>query len=114
MVLSGRAAARLLAARKETTRTVTKAQGERDRFNSLVPVKGAEPELTESQMYWETMERALTGRALTILDATIAGRTRVFLVDPERFNLGLMNSPPARTEPLPRGQSTPPRREEEP
>jgi Cu+-exporting ATPase len=112
MPLSGHAAGRLLAARREMTRAVSKAEGESQRFGSLAPVERAEPSLTRGQMYWETMERALAGRPLTILDATIAGRMHLFLLDPERFNLNMLNGP-GRLENVPKQPAAPTPDEEE-
>jgi len=95
MLLSGRAAARLHAARREATRSVTQAAGQEARFTSLVPVQHAEPALTRLQLYWETLERALAGKAMTILDPQASGRTHLYMADPERFNLNPLNFAPS-------------------
>ncbi|MGE5194685.1 MAG: cation-translocating P-type ATPase family protein, partial [Deltaproteobacteria bacterium] len=68
MLLSGKAAARLLSARQEMTRTVYQARGQEARFSPLVPADRREPTLTRFQLYWETIERVLADRPLTILD----------------------------------------------
>jgi Cu+-exporting ATPase len=93
MLLSGKAAARLLNARRETARTVYQARGEEARFSPLVPADRKDPTLTRFQLYWETVERVLADRPLTILDPQATGRTHLFLADPERFNLNPMNLP---------------------
>ena len=92
MLLSGRAAARLLSARREATRTINQAVGQEARFTSMVPVHHAESALTRFQLYWETIERALAERPMTILDPQASGRTHLYLADPERFNLNLLPS----------------------
>jgi Cu+-exporting ATPase len=97
MLLSGKSAARLFDARREAMRAVSTARGQEERFRRVVPVQRDEPALTRFQMYWEAMERALGGRALTILDPQ-SGRTHLYLADPDRFNLNLMNAAP--TSPL--------------
>jgi Cu+-exporting ATPase len=87
MLLSGKTAARLLDARREMTRAVEQARGQEARFSLVVPAYRAEPALTRFQLYWETIERVLADRPLTILDPHSTGRTHLFLADPERFNL---------------------------
>jgi Cu+-exporting ATPase len=91
MLLSGKTAARLQDARREMTRTVEQARGQEARFSLVVPAYRAEPALTGFQMYWETIERVLADRPLTILDPQSTGRTHLFLADPERFNLNPWN-----------------------
>jgi Cu+-exporting ATPase len=93
MLLSGRAAAKLLSARREATRTVSQAVGQEARFTAIAPVHRAEPGLTRFQLYWETIERALAERTMTILDPQASGRTHLFLADPERFNLNPLSFP---------------------
>jgi regulator of protease activity HflC (stomatin/prohibitin superfamily) len=88
-LLSGQAAARLLDARREETRTVEVAQGRQARFLSLLPVVREQPLLSRFQLYWETLEQVLSARPLTILDPRATGRQHLFLADPERFNLRL-------------------------
>jgi regulator of protease activity HflC (stomatin/prohibitin superfamily) len=97
MLLSGKAAARLLGARRETARSVNEARGQEARFSRIVSVYQDEPSLTRFQLYWEMLERALQNRPLTILDPQAAGRTHVFMADPERFNLNplTIGPPPA-------------------
>jgi hypothetical protein len=111
MLISGKAAARLLNARREMTRTVYQARGQEARFTPLVPADRREPTLTRFQLYWETIERALADRPLTILDPQATGRTHLFLAEPERFNLNPLNLPqtltpataPAGESPAPEG-----------
>ena len=95
MLLSGRAAAKLISARREATRTVSQATGQEARFTCIVPVHRAEPALTRFQLYWETMERALADRPMTILEPQASGRTHLYLADPERFNLNPLTVPPS-------------------
>jgi Cu+-exporting ATPase len=92
-LLSGTAAARLLTARRETARAVSQARGQEARFSRLVRVDRAQPALTRFQLYWETVERVLADRPLTILDPQATGRTHLFLADPERFNLNPLAIP---------------------
>lgn len=87
MLLSGKGAARLLNARRETVRSLSHAQGKQARFNSFLPVYRNAPAHTRFQLYWETIARALAERPLTILDPHATGKTHLFLADPERFNL---------------------------
>jgi Cu+-exporting ATPase len=121
MLLSGRAAAKLLSARRDATRTVNQAVGQEARFSSIAPVHRAEPALTRFQLYWETIERALAERPMTILDPQVSGRTHLFLADPERFNLNPLGIPPlnqpasSRSSVNPASElSQPPRPEQEP
>lgn len=93
MLLSGKAAARLFDAHREATRAVTTALGQEQRFSRVVQSEREEPTLTRFQLYWETIERVLGDRPLTILDPH-TGRTHLYLADPERFNLNLMNTAP--------------------
>jgi hypothetical protein len=94
MLLSGQSAARLFDARREATRAVNTARGWEERFSRVVSVERDDPALTCFQLYWETIERVLGSRPLTILDPN-TGRTHLYLSDPERFNLNLMNAAPA-------------------
>jgi len=75
------------------TRAVEEARGQEARFSLIVPAYRAEPALTRFQLYWETIERVLADRPLTILDPHSTGRTHLFLADPERFNLNPWNLP---------------------
>lgn len=108
MLLSGKAAARLFDARREATRAVNTARGQEQRFSRVVQVERDQPALTRFQLYWETIERVLSERPLTILDPH-SGRTHLYLADPERFNLNLMNTTPSSA--LPPGPGGPPARE---
>jgi hypothetical protein len=93
MLLSGKAAARLLNARRDMARAVNQARGQEARFGLVVPAYRDEPALTRFELYWETLERVLADRPLTILDPQSTGRTHLFLADPERFNLNPMTIP---------------------
>ncbi|MBS0264822.1 MAG: cation-translocating P-type ATPase family protein [Planctomycetes bacterium] len=94
MLLSGQAAARLLEARRSATREWNIATGQEARFSALASVQRTEPELSRFQLYWETLERVLGSRPLTILDPK-TGRTHLYLADPERFNLNPSSILPA-------------------
>jgi len=91
MTLSGIAAARLLNARRQAAITVNQALGQQSRFSRLVPVHRGAPALTRFQLYWETMERALADRPLTILDPQATSRAHLILADPERIGPALFN-----------------------
>jgi Cu+-exporting ATPase len=91
MLLSGKSAARLLDAHREATKVVNLARGQEARFSSVVPMQRDQPALTRFQLYWETIENVLADRPLTILDPQ-SGRTHLYLADPERFNINLMNA----------------------
>src|SRR5205823_7998764 len=86
MLLSGKSAARIADARRESARAVNSARGQELRFRQVVQAQRAEPALTRFQLYSETIERALGDRPLTILDPH-SGRMHLYLADPERFNL---------------------------
>jgi Cu+-exporting ATPase len=106
MLLSGEGAARLLAARRDQTRTIEDSRGREARFSSLLPVVRSHPLLTRFQLYWEEMERSLAARPLTILDPRATGRRQLWLADPERLNLPpLPQAPPAALDGRP---ATPP------
>lgn len=100
MLLSGQAAGKLLEARRKLTQEVQGATGRRDYFTKIETAEAEQPGLTRFEMYWEAIERALSGRALTILDPQGTGRKHLFLADPERFRLTLPGGSGAR-EPMP-------------
>jgi hypothetical protein len=55
--------------------------------------------LTDFRLFWDTLGRALTGRALVLVDAEhVPGRRHLMLFDPEQFRVPLpvMVAPPAR------------------
>jgi regulator of protease activity HflC (stomatin/prohibitin superfamily) len=109
MLLSGSAAARLLSARREATRTVNQAVGQEARFSSMVPVQHGEPALTRFQLYWESMERTLAERPMAILDPQASGRAHLYLADPERFILNPMQIPrSSRSSASPASELPPP------
>ena len=81
-VLSGDAAAKLLAARREKTRKVEAANGSAARFNSVVKVFSDEPTLTGLHLYWTTMEKVLAARPLMILDPALRGKSHLWLTEP--------------------------------
>jgi regulator of protease activity HflC (stomatin/prohibitin superfamily) len=109
MLLSGSSAAKLLAARRDAARTVNQATGQMARFSSMVPVHREEPGMTRFQLYFETIDRALAARPITILDPQASGRTHLFLADPGQLNLS-----PLSIAPLPPASSAPVNSEQEP
>jgi hypothetical protein len=79
---------------------VQSAVGEAARFESLLAAHRSNQPLTRIQMYWDTVERVLSVRPLTIIDPKVAGRRNLYLIDPDRFGAG--NSvllPQAQPEP---------------
>ncbi|HID24433.1 MAG TPA: hypothetical protein EYP14_18820 [Planctomycetaceae bacterium] len=86
LLLSGEAAAKLLAARQAYTQRVQKASGAAARFRSLLKTYQETPSLTGIQMYLRTIEETLSGRPLTVLDPEVAGRQHLLLADPLFFN----------------------------
>ncbi|NOX55955.1 MAG: cation-translocating P-type ATPase family protein, partial [Planctomycetes bacterium] len=109
LLLSGEAAAKLLAARQARTQRVQKALGAAARFNSLLATYHEAPTLTGVQMYLRTIEESLSGRPLTILDPKVAGRQHLLLADPLFF--GNVNAI-QQTFPTGRGESPFPREQE--
>jgi hypothetical protein len=97
-------AARLLDAGRDKVRSVHQARGRQARFDSLLPVYRDEPALTRFQLYWETAERVLAERPLTILDPQATSKTHLFMADPERFNLSPLAIPQSSPA-LPEGDS---------
>ena len=81
-LLSGEAAAKLLTARREKTRTVQAATGSAARFNSVLKVFSAHPTLTGLHLYWTTIEQVLAARPLMILDPALRGRHHLWLTEP--------------------------------
>ncbi len=86
--LSGEAAAKLHAAHHQSARQVQSAIGEAARFDLLLGAHRAHPPLSQTQMYWDTVERVLSARPLMIIDPQVAAKQNLFLVDPERFGAG--------------------------
>jgi len=97
--LSGEAAAKLHTAHYESAQQVQSARGEAARFDQLLAAYRRSGGLTRLQMYWETIERVLSVRPLTIIDPKAAGRQNLFLVDPERFGVGGAMLPQTQPEP---------------
>ncbi|MBI5761074.1 MAG: cation-translocating P-type ATPase family protein [Planctomycetales bacterium] len=83
MRLSGEAAARLLKARTRQTRDVAAANGVSDRFTPLLDSLRKNPGLTRTHLYFETVEQALAGKSLTIVDPQAAARQHVLLAEPD-------------------------------
>jgi Cu+-exporting ATPase len=99
-VLAGEAAARLLIARQEKTRKVTSAIGAAARFTSILRVFAEHPSLTNSHLYWTTIENVLATRPLMILDPALSGRQHLWLTEPGQSPLRLPspNTPLQRLE----------------
>jgi P-type Cu+ transporter len=92
-VLSGEAAAKLLAAEEAGLRKTEAAHGAAARYRALLDVYRADVYLTGLHLYWSTIEKTLGSRSLTILDPEVSGRQHLMLIDP--FDTGnLRNLPP--------------------
>ena len=107
MVLSGEAAGILLTARQAATGTTQTARGEAARFNELLSAYHAQPKLTSSQLYWQTIVDSLSDRALTVIDPKAGDRKRFFLGGPEDLKGSALirdaeseNPPPNTRKPL--------------
>ncbi len=81
--LAGEAAGVLLQANANAAAKREAARGEAKRFQSLQPVFREQPELTATELYWRTIEDALSARKLTILDPKAVGRRHLLLANPE-------------------------------
>ncbi|QDT47166.1 putative copper-importing P-type ATPase A [Symmachiella dynata] len=102
--LSGQAASKLHVAHHQSARQVQSAVGEAARFESLLSAHRSNQHLTRTQMYWDTVERVLSVRPLTIIDSKVAGRQNLYLLDPDRFGAGnsvmLPQAQPEEEQPL--------------
>jgi Cu+-exporting ATPase len=85
--LAGEAAARINAAHAARARVVGQSRGQQGRFDALVATHRHEARLTSVELFWQSMERALEGRSLTLLDPQASGRRHMILGDADRFNL---------------------------
>lgn len=103
MMLSGEAGAFVLAAREAAYGKVSSAAGTAARFDSLLAAYRVSPTLTSLQLYWRTIEDALSSRPLTIIDPAIDGRQHLLLFGPDE----LKSLPPA-VNPVLQGPGTPP------
>ena len=90
IVLSGEAAATLLDARQRNVQKVQAALGKAARFNSLLSAYQFDRFLTGLQLYWNTIDQALSSRPVTIIDPKVAGKQHLLLADP--LMLGNVNS----------------------
>jgi len=72
--LSGQVSVRLHAARSQSRQTTDRARGKRDRFVPLVGPHQAAPQLSQTHLYWQSLEAALAGRPLVVLDPAAQGR----------------------------------------
>ncbi|HBH50520.1 MAG TPA: hypothetical protein DDY91_01365 [Planctomycetaceae bacterium] len=77
--LSGQVSVRLQAARAKSSQATNKARGQRDRFRPLVSPHQAAPQLTQSYLYWNSIEASLANRPLLILDPAAQGRRQFWL-----------------------------------
>ncbi|MBW3542905.1 MAG: protease modulator HflK, partial [Planctomycetes bacterium] len=91
--LAGDAAATLLQAREERTRSIEEATGAASRFRSLLAAWRSRPALTGLALYWQAMEDTLASRPLTIVDPDVAGRQHVLLADPLDLGGGALLAP---------------------
>jgi P-type Cu+ transporter len=76
------------AARSESHRLRSRAEGDRLAFLARLRSHAARPELTEFRLLWDALGAALAGRTKLILDPDAAGRRHLWLADPEKFGLG--------------------------
>lgn len=93
MVLSGEAAARILKARQDKFQKVNQSSGSADRVARLQAEHALDPFLTRTHLFWQTVQRALSGRPLTIVDPAAAGRQHLLLIDPDDFSSGTFIPP---------------------
>lgn len=78
------------------------AQGEAARFRSLLPLYRKHPELTTTELYWNTIEAVLGSRPFTILDPKAVGRRHLFLNNSDWTEF----TPPSPVFPNPLPEST--------
>jgi Cu+-exporting ATPase len=100
--LSGQVSARLHAARAQSRQTTARARGKRDRFVPLVGPHQASPQLSQTHLYWQSLEAALANRPLVVLDPAAQGR-RQFWFPAE----GAPRAPPAPPTTTPSTKPTP-------
>jgi hypothetical protein len=100
--LSGQVSARLHAARAQSRQTTARARGKRDRFVPLVGPHQASPQLSQTHLYWQSLEAALANRPLVVLDPAAQGR-RQFWFPAE----GAPPAPPAPPTTTPSTKPTP-------
>lgn len=93
-ILAGEAAAKLLTARREKTRTVEAAAGAAARFESVVKVFSTQPTLTSLHLFWTTVEQVLATRPLMIFDPALPGRSQLWLTEPGQTLPQLTPPPP--------------------
>jgi Cu+-exporting ATPase len=91
--LAGEAAEILLLAKQEKTKTVQSAEGQAARFLRLLDAHRADAALTGSELYWDTIDKTLSARPLTIIDPKAAGRKHLLLADPFSFGNGPLLQP---------------------
>ncbi|WP_166819848.1 cation-translocating P-type ATPase family protein [Thalassoroseus pseudoceratinae] len=77
--LAGQAARSILEAHADAIRTRSKADGESDRFRSLLQAYQQHPEETSFEIFWQTIEENLADREMTILDPAVQGRRRIWI-----------------------------------
>ncbi|MBT4868108.1 MAG: cation-translocating P-type ATPase family protein [Planctomycetaceae bacterium] len=91
--LAGEAAEILLSAKQEKTKTVQSAEGQAARFVRMLDAYRADPALTGSELYWDTVGQTLSARPLTIIDPKAAGRKHLLLADPFSYGNGPLLQP---------------------
>jgi len=72
----------LLRAKQERTGTIQSAEGQAARFVRLLETYRADPVLTGTELYWDTITKTLSTRPLIIIDPKSAGRKHLLLTDP--------------------------------
>lgn len=102
--LAGRAGAMLEGARQSEAEQVQAASSDAERFVTLLVPYQAQPWLTRLHLYWTSLEKSLSGSALTIVDPATKGRQQLFLSD----------APPADAVPPPIITTPPAPRDTEP
>ena len=77
--LAGQAAKQILEAQAAAIHSRSQAEGEADRFRSLLQTYRQHPEETRFEIYWQTIDENLADREMTILDPAVRGRRRVWI-----------------------------------
>ncbi len=77
--LAGQAAKQILEAQAAAIHSRSQADGEADRFRSLLQTYRQHPEETQFEIYWQTIDENLSDREMTILDPAVKGRRRMWI-----------------------------------
>ena len=81
-LLSGEAAKTLYEAEQRRVERIEAAKGQALRFNKLLSVFRSRPDLTANHLYWQSIDRSLSKRPLTIVDPKVTGKQHLLLADP--------------------------------